>query len=180
MSTSRLRGLGPSVPADPRAGVLVAALTAASLVAAGCQPAAQESADGEAAGGTESAAVSAEQAEQMERGLWEALSQGDFQGFYDKIADDATLVGSEGVVSKQDMMGMMEGSEMEAYELGDFQVMQPGSDVVMVTYRYSETFRPADADSAEDYAGWATSVWENRDGTWMTVFHQSSEAPSTE
>lgn len=64
----------------------------------------------------------------MERELREALDQGDHEGFAQRLADDAVLVGGDGVTS----------------------------------------------------TGWATSIWENRDGTWRTVFHRSSEGPSTE
>lgn len=176
MSTSALPDLGTTIRPIPRAALLVSVLTAASFAAAGCQPAAQQ--DGDV--GQAEAGPSTREVIQMERGLWEALSEGDHQGFAQEIADDATMVGGDGLVSKQDMMGMLEGSTLESYELGNFQVMQPGSGVAVVTYRYSETFRPADADSAMSFGGWATSIWENRDGTWTAVFHQTSEARSEE
>lgn len=179
MSIDRLIGYG-SVLSGTGRNASLALLAAAALAVAGCQPAAQDGGEGEAAGGEEMApAVSSEEVIAMERGLWEALSQGDYQGFAEQIADDVTLVGGDGISTKQDMMGMLEGSTVESYELTDFQVMQPGSGVAVVTYHYSEMFRPADADSAVSQAGWATSMWEDRDGTWMTVFHQSSSEPAS-
>ncbi len=154
----------------------LAVLVVAGLALAGCQPAER--------GGTEEGATSGEAAAdtlssqdviEMERGLWEALAQEDYAGFAEKIADDATLLGGQGLTSKQEMMSMLEGGSLESYEVTDFQVMQPGSGVAVVTYRYSETFRPPEAEDSVNYAGWATSIWENRDGTWVTVFHQSTE-----
>jgi hypothetical protein len=154
----------------------LAFLAVAGLALAGCQPAEQGGMEEGATSGEEAAAsLSSQEVIEMERGLWEALAQGDHAGFAEKIADDATLLGGQGVTDKQEMMSMLEGATIEAYEVTDFQVMQPGSGVAVVTYHYSETYRPAEADSAMTYAGWATSIWENRDGTWMAVFHQSTE-----
>lgn len=113
----------------------------------------------------------------MERSVWEALAAGDHATFGDYLADDVQLVGGEGVDGKQSLMSQLEGAAVESYEIGDFQVTQPGSGVAVVVYRYSETFRPAEADSATTFEGWATSVWENRDGTWQVVLHQSSAPP---
>lgn len=177
MSISTIAGRGRDVPVAARR-LPLALVAAVALGAVACQPAAQDTAGGEAAQGGEMApAVSEQQVIEMERGLWQALGEGDYQAFGQSIADDIVLVGADGVVGKQALMDQLEGSTVEAYELGDFQVMQPGSDVAVVTYSYSETFRPAEADSATTFTGWATSVWENRDGSWVTVLHQSSEAP---
>lgn len=154
----------------------LAVLAVAGLTLAACQPAEQGGTkEGGMQGEEGASALSSQEVIKMERGLWEALAQGDLAAFSERIADDATLVGGQGISSKADMMSQLEGGTLEAYEVTDFQVMQPGSGVAVVTYRYTETYTPADADSSMDYAGWATSIWEDRDGTWMTVFHQSSE-----
>ena len=185
MSISTLAGRGRDAPAaDRRLSVALPVVLAVTLafVGAACQPAAQDAASGESMEEQQMGApeISAEQAIEMERGLWEAAAEGDHQGFGEMIAEDVTLVGGAGIVEKQELMAQLEGSTVEAYEVGDFQVMQPGSDVAVVTYSYSETFRAAEADSATTFTGWATSIWENRDGTWLIVFHQSSEAPEGE
>lgn len=153
-------------------------LLLAGLILTACQPAEPSGDGGDMSADQEAmSSVTSEEMIQMERGLWEALAAGEYATFGEHLADDMQLIGGEGVISKQDFMGSLEGASMESYEVGDFQVSMPGSGVAIVTYSYSETFRPADADSAVDYSGWATSVWENRDGTWLTVLHQSSEAP---
>lgn len=154
----------------------IAALALVGFVLAACQPAEQGGAeDGGMTGEEGMSAVSSQEVIQMERGLWEDLAQGNLTEFGEMIADDATLVGGQGISAKADMMSMLEGGTLESYELSDFQVMQPGSGVAVVTYHYTEMYRPADAEGAMSYAGWATSIWEERDGTWLTVFHQSTE-----
>lgn len=155
-----------------------ALLAVAGLALAACQPAERSGGEGDTASAQDTAgAATSQDVIQMERSVWELLSEGDYAAFEEKLADDVMLVGGDGVVGKQELMSQLEGGTMESYEVGDFQVMQPGPDVAIVTYRYSETFRAADADSAADFGGWATSVWENRDGTWLVVLHQSSSTP---
>ena len=169
--------MGESLRTGRASGLAV--LFVAGIALAACQPAEPSGDGGDMAAAREAqSSVSSEQIIQMERGLWEALAAGEHEAFAEHIADDLTLIGGEGVIGKQEFMSSLEGASMESYEVGDFQVTMPGSGVAIVTYSYSETFRPADADSAVDYSGWATSVWENRDGTWLTVLHQSSEAPA--
>lgn len=164
-----------------RAAFLVTIFAAVSIAVTGCQPAAQDGNQGESAGASEAAtALSEKEVVEMERGIWEMLKQGEHASFEKKLAGDLAMVGGEGVTSKQDLMSQLEGGEVQDYEIGDFQVMQPGSNVAMVTYRYSETFRPADADSAMTFSGWATSVWEKQDGTWKVVLHHASEAPGSD
>lgn len=168
--------MGDSLRTGRGSGLALALL--AGLMIAACQPAepsgdAGETATDQPAAGT----VTSEDVIQLERTIWEALAAGEYATFGEHVADDVMLVGADGVIGKQDLMSELEGATVEAYEVGDFQVSQPGSDVAIVVYSFSETFRPADADSAVTYTGWATSVWENRAGTWQVVLHQSSETP---
>lgn len=154
----------------------LALVALAGLAFAACQPADPADDVGDATTDQTASSLTSEEVIQMERSLWEAL-EGDHTTFEGYLADDIMLVGGEGVVGKQDLMSQLEGATVEAYEVGDFQVTRPGSGVAVVAYRYSETFRPADADSEITFEGWATSVWENRDGTWQVVLHQSSAPP---
>lgn len=161
-----------------RTGRGLALLAVAGLALAACQPAEQSADGGDTPSDQDTAdAVSSQDVIAMERAVWEELSEGNMEAFGEQLADDVVLIGGEGVLGKQEIVSMLEGATMESYELGDFQVMQPGSDVAMVVYRYSETFQPAEADSMMSVSGWATSVWENRDGTWQVVLHQSSATP---
>lgn len=156
----------------------LALLVTAGLVFAACQPAEPSPDGGDMASGQAAASsVTSEEVIRMERSIWEALGAGGYAAFGERIADDFLIINGQGVTGKQEMMSGLEGATVEAYEVGDFQVVQPGSDVAVVVYSYSETFREAGADSATTFTGWATSVWENRDGTWLVVLHQSSEAP---
>ncbi|MFW6206982.1 MAG: nuclear transport factor 2 family protein [Gemmatimonadota bacterium] len=152
-------------------------LLVAGLALTACQPVDSGDSEGDTASDQAASSVTSEEVIEMERSVWEALAAGDHATFGDYLADDIRLVGGEGIVEKQDLMSQLEGAAVEAYEVGDFQVDQPGSGVAVVVYRYSETFRPAEADSTTTFEGWATSVWEDRDGTWQVVLHQSSELP---
>lgn len=158
-------------------GSVLALIALAGLAFAACQPADSAEDAGDATTDQATSSITSEEVIQMERSVWEALAAGEHATFGDYLADDIMLIGGEGVVGKQELMGELEGATVEAYEIGDFQVTRPGSGVAVVAYRYSETFRPADADSATTFEGWATSVWENRDGTWQVVLHQSSAPP---
>lgn len=156
----------------------LAVLLVAGLALTACQPADSEDSEGDMASDQAAASsVTSQEIIEMERSVWEALAAGDHATFGDYLADDVSLVGGEGVVGKQELISELEGATVEAYEVGDFQVTRPGSGVAVVVYRFSETFRPAEADSATTFEGWATSVWENRDGTWQVVLHQSSAPP---
>lgn len=169
--------MGGSIGTDRARALALAVVAGLALVA--CQPAGDPDGGDETADGRDAAgSLTSEEAIQLERGVWELLAEGDYAGFGDRLADDIKLVGAEGVIGKQALLDQLEGSEVEAYELGEFQVMQPGSGVAAVVYRYSETFRPPGADSAISFGGWATSVWENRGGTWRAVLHHATEAPS--
>lgn len=154
----------------------LAVLLVAGLALTACQPADSAEDTGDATADQAAESLTSEEVIQMERSLWEAL-EGDRATFEDYLADDIVLVGGEGVDGKRDLMRQLEGATVEAFEIGDFQVTRPGSGVAVVVYRYSETFRPADADSAITFEGWATSVWENRDTAWQVVLHQSSAPP---
>jgi len=167
--------MGGSIGTGRARGLALVALTGLALVA--CQPDGSQDGGDETADGRDAAgSVGAREAIQLERGVWELLAEGDYAGFGERLADDIKLVGAEGVTGKQALLDQLEGSEVESYELGEFQVMQPGSGVVVVVYRYAETFRPAGADSAVSISRWATSTWENRDGAWRAVLHHATEA----
>lgn len=157
-----------------RTGRSLALFAVVGLALAGCQPAEQSADGGEMASDQDTAAVSSQDVIEMERAVWESLAQDSMEVFGQHLASDAILVGGQGVVGKQGVVSMLEGATMESYELSDFQVMQPGADVAIVVYRFSETFRPADAESSMSVSGWASTVWENRNGNWRVVMHQST------
>lgn len=164
-------------PIRTRRSYLLTLILAAGVGVVACQPADRSDAQGEA--GEEQATasvVTTQDVIQMERSLWAMLGEGNYAAFGEKIAEDFTYPSGTGVIGKPELMSQLEGATVESYEISDFQVKQPGSNVAVVIYRFSETFRPADADSATTFTGWATSIWENRGGNWRVVLHHSSES----
>jgi hypothetical protein len=105
-----------------------------------------------------------------EKQLWETLKSKNWEGFASFLADDAIEVGPNGVYDKAgSVKGVISAGDIfSRITASDYKSTKMGSDAALVTYisniagEKPEAFRE-------------TTVWANRGGRWLAVFHQATK-----
>ncbi len=119
-----------------------------------------------AAGLTEADAVA------REKQAWEAIEKKDWDSFSSMLADDQVEVESDGVYDKAGTVkGLSQSSNMPKMTLSDFKTTKIDDDATIVTY----TIKAANSKPGDETIH-ASTVWVNRGGKWLAVFHQGTQA----
>ena len=105
-----------------------------------------------------------------EKQAWEAIEKKDWDTFSSMLADDQFEVENDGVYDKAGTLNGLSHSDMPKMSLSDFKATKIDDDAAIVTY----TIRAANAKPGE--AIHASTIWANRGGKWLAVFHQGTEA----
>lgn len=105
--------------------------------------------------------------------LWEAWKNKDSKPFQMWLAPNGVMVGDQGVGTKADVVKMMASMpcDVKSYTLSDWSVAMIDADAAVLTYKAS-----ADGTCAGQPIPtvWASSVWVNRRGRWLTFSHQET------
>lgn len=116
------------------------------------------------------AATAAATATDMEKQVWDALQRGDYNAFADYIAADQLEVEPTGVYNKAQSLEGVKQFDFKGATLSDFKETKLDADATLVTYMVkspAKGFNPA----GERH----TTIWVNRNGKWLAVFHQGTE-----
>jgi hypothetical protein len=102
--------------------------------------------------------------------LWETLKSKNWDGFASLLADDAIEVSPDGVYDKAgSVKGVIRGGDIfSRIKASDYKSTKMGSDAALVTY-----ISNISGDKPEAYR--ETTVWANRGGKWLAVFHQATK-----
>ncbi|MEP6635593.1 MAG: nuclear transport factor 2 family protein [Acidobacteriota bacterium] len=104
-----------------------------------------------------------------EKAVWDAFKAKNYDGFAAVLDEQFVEVEPDGVYDKAgSVKGVSQMNPVNA-DLSDFKTLALDSDAALVTYTAKVGTAPAERHS---------SVWANRNGKWMAVFHQGGTAVS--
>ena len=106
-----------------------------------------------------------------ENQLWDALEKKDFDTFAGFLAEDHIEVESDGVYDKAGTLNGIKQYDFANTSLSDFKVVKLDNNAVLTTYLVKG---PSPVFPAEGIR--STTVWVNRNGKWLLVFHQGTPA----
>jgi len=111
-----------------------------------------------------------------ERAINEAIAKGDMKAFHSNIASDAVGVDPTGImkVNAPDFDKMLLGTKIQSWNIDGSQFYWIGDATVVHMYRWTGkgTYEGQPVPSPT----WASTVWTNKGGKWLAVFHQESTA----
>ena len=104
----------------------------------------------------------------------EAVAKHDVKTFNDLVASDAVSIDGAGVMKVSDFVKEMNEMKVGSWHLMDTKVHWVDDKTAVVSYTWmgNGTFK-GQAIPATTYA---STVWTERNGKWMAVFHQESAA----
>ncbi|HEX8847720.1 MAG TPA: nuclear transport factor 2 family protein [Pyrinomonadaceae bacterium] len=110
-----------------------------------------------------------------EQEIWDKIKAGDMEGFGGMLAEDFVFVGGEGISDKAGTVnGIKEFKPTEA-TFSDWKVVMLDKDSAVVTYtvnaKGTSGGKPIPPTPIR-----GSSVWVNRGGKWVGVYHQETEA----
>ena len=108
-----------------------------------------------------------------EKAVWEAAKVRDMRRFDALVADDARMVFTSGVMTKQEYADAVAKRTISDYSLKNFQAFMPAQDAVITLYEATATgtfegkaFPPATMRES--------SLWIQRGGKWVAVWNQET------
>ena len=107
-----------------------------------------------------------------ERQIWDAFKARNFDGFASVLAEDSIEVEPSGVYNKQASLDALRHElDLGKAELSDFRQVKFDDDASLVTYMVS---LPGGGGRPPMKMRHST-IWANRGGRWMAVFHQGTD-----
>lgn len=116
-------------------------------------------------------ALTKEEATAREKGMWEAIQRKDFDAFAISLASDAVEVTPTDINDKAATMAGVKDFEPSEVNFSDWVMVQLDNDAFVVTYSVKVKGKYQGKDFGEQSSR-ASSAWVNRDGKWLTVYHQ--------
>jgi hypothetical protein len=101
--------------------------------------------------------------------IWDLLKRKDYDGFASFLASDSLEVEAGGVYDKAGSVKGVSEFDFAGTSLSDFKVVKFDADASLVTYLVKG---PAPAFTADGERH--STIWANRDGKWLAVFHQGT------
>ncbi len=109
---------------------------------------------------------------ELETKVWDALKNGDAQADAALLTEDFLGVYSTGMAGKADHASQLKnGPSVLEFSLSDASAMELAEGVVLLTY-FVTFSRPRGGETSM----YITSIWQKRNGTWLNVFSQDTEA----
>ena len=111
-----------------------------------------------------------------ERAINDAIAKGDLRAFHANIAPDAISIDPAGIsrVNSPDFDRMIAALRIQTWNIDGSQFYWVSDTTVVHMYRWTGTgtYQGQPVSSPT----WASTVWTNKDGKWMAVFHQETTA----
>jgi hypothetical protein len=103
--------------------------------------------------------------------MWDLLKKKEFDNFASLLADDVIDVEADGVYTKPQILDSVRKAQYLANaSTSDYKSIKLGSNASLATYRFKGGPPNKPAESYE------TTIWANRNGKWVAVFHQGTPA----
>ena len=111
-----------------------------------------------------------------ERALNDAVTKGDMNTFKSNLTPDAVSVDGGGItkVITPDFEKMIKDMKIQSWNIDNSQFYWPNDNTVIHMYRWTGkgTYQGQPVPSPT----WASTVWTNKSGKWLAVFHQETNA----
>jgi hypothetical protein len=108
-----------------------------------------------------------------EKAVWEAAKLRDMRRFAELVADDARMVFTSGVMTKQEYMQAVEKRTITDYSLENFQVFMPSEGTVITLYQATVS-GTSNGKAFQTTTVRESSVWIKRAGKWVAVWNQET------
>lgn len=107
--------------------------------------------------------------------LWEAFKNKDPKPFKATLAGDAFAIGENGIENKDNTVKMIASMpcEIKSFELSDWKLTMINSATALLAYKGKADGTCAGAPVP---TVWCSTIYVNRGGKWLALFHQESAA----
>lgn len=112
--------------------------------------------------------------EAKERQILDALKAKNWDAFSGLLADDFSLVNSDGVMTRTQTLEDVKKYDLSEYTLADLRFLKVDADLAVITYTITEK-SSYDGKPTSGKPSRGSSAWANRGGKWVNVYHQESE-----
>ncbi len=112
--------------------------------------------------------ITSSDAEANEKAVWEALKNKNWDGFASVLAPETIEVEPEGVFDKAGSVKSVSQFDFSKAALSEFKTLKFDDDASLVTYLVK--MPGSSSPKGERH----TTIWANRSGKWMAMFHQGS------
>jgi hypothetical protein len=106
------------------------------------------------------------------RVIWEAVAKKQMDVLRSSLAAEYLDVSDVGVFTKSETLELIPDLNLRDYSLDKFKVIRIGKDSAIVTYEAIQNWTIKGQEAPSHVR--ATSVWVNRGGKWLVIFHQES------
>jgi hypothetical protein len=110
-----------------------------------------------------------------EKQIWEMLKRKDYDGFASMLAEDQIEVEPDGVYDKAGTVKGVKQVDFTSVSLSDFKMLKLDDDAALVIYLAK---MPAQGSEPADERH--STIWANRGGKWLAVFHQGTPVKSAQ
>lgn len=103
-----------------------------------------------------------------------ALKAGDYTKFADLIADDAVFLDPRGTGTKAEVVGHVKDFKLLDFTMDDIQFVKLSCNSGVIAYKLTQKGSANGHEFTNQV--WASAVWIQRNGKWVTVFSQETPA----
>jgi ketosteroid isomerase-like protein len=109
-----------------------------------------------------------------ERQELDAVRNADYKSFSDLIADDAVFLDPHGEAGKKEVVEHVADFKLLDYTISDVHFLKLSNHSGLVAYKLVQHISAGGHDFTKTL--FASAVWEQRDGHWVTLFSQETPA----
>ncbi|HYX43187.1 MAG TPA: nuclear transport factor 2 family protein [Pyrinomonadaceae bacterium] len=110
----------------------------------------------------------------QEKKIWDAIKGKDYDGFGNMLTDDFIFVAPDGIYDKAGTIKSIKDYNPTEVNLSNWKVLPIDKDAAVVVYQ-STVKGTAGGKPIPDTPSRESSVWINRGGKWVAIFHQSTD-----
>lgn len=110
-----------------------------------------------------------------ERGMLEALEKHDADAFKAMVLPDAWSVDANGLSKVSDFVPVIPQMSMTNWKMNDPKVVHVDANTAIVTYTWTGTATMPGMPT-QDKPTYISTTWTKKDGKWLAIFHQETEA----
>jgi len=106
-----------------------------------------------------------------EKLVWDALKSKNYDAFGSYLASDSIEVEPDGVYDRAGSVKGVQTVDLSKAELGDWKTVKLSDNASVVTYTVN-------TPNLKPPKGFHATIWANRNGKWVAIFHQGTPAGS--
>jgi|SRR5690242_19841767 len=108
-----------------------------------------------------------------EKEVWEAAKLRDMARFAELVADDARMIFTSGVMTRQDYMQSLAKRTITEYSIRNFQTFVPAEGTVITLYEATIS-GTSNGKAFPSSTMRESSIWVQRSGKWVAVWNQET------